>query len=433
MNIEIKNEKNYAAQVIRVPELAKAENSDRLYSLYVGGIRVIVNDSWKERVGQLAVMFPAESQISEGLAHHANLHRHGDLNRIETEQGYLEDNRRVRALKLRGNVSNGLILPILEVAQYLGFSVTPDEFKEGQIFDTVDGKELCRKYVIKTAEPVNRGDKKAKQAFKRVDGKLFPEHVDTDQYLRNEHYFNDDDLLIVTQKLHGSSGRWGNVPVRRKLAWWERALVKLGAQIQETHYEPVAGSRRVIKDVHNPDQQSFYGDGGDLWAHHLERLEESIPKGFILFGEIVGFTSTGQAIQKGHTYEAQPGESEVYIYRIAQVNEDGVITDLSWDQIRGFCNARGIKHVPELWRGLKADFDLSEFEEVSFYREWELADAEYLDKPVRLSEGGTGKDEGIVIRLDRDSQTPYLSKIKNPSHYLWETAELDTGEEGIEA
>lgn len=433
MSIEIKNEKNYAALVIRVPELIKAQNSDRLYIINVAGNTVVVNDSWKERVGQLAVMFPAESQISEGLAHHANLHRHADLNRIGTEQGYLEDNRRVRALKLRGNVSNGLILPILEVADYIGYSVPPADFEEGLIFDTVDGKELCRKYVIKATEPVNRGDKKGKQAFKRFDGKLFPEHVDTDQYLRNEHYFNDDDLLIVTQKLHGSSGRWGVVPARRELSWWERALVKLGVQIQDTRYEPVAGSRRVIKDVHNPAQQSFYGDGGDLWAHHLEKLEQSIPKGFILFGEIVGFTSTGKAIQKGHTYEAQPGESEVYIYRIAQVNEDGITTDLSWDQIRGFCNARGIKHVPELWRGFKKDFDPAEFEEKNFFGEnWNYRGG-YADKPVALSKGGTGKDEGIVIRLDRDSQTPYLSKIKNPSHYLWETAELDTGEEGIEA
>ena len=50
-----------------------------------------------------------------------------------------------------------------------------------------------------------------------------------------------------------------------------------------------------------------------------------------------------------------------------------------------------------------------------------------------ISEGGTGKDEGIAIRADRGGSVPDLWKFKNPSHYEYETKQLDSGEEDMES
>lgn len=431
MSIEIKGSENYAAQIVRVGEVFKLPNSDRLYGVNFFGNLAVVDDSWVAREGELAVLFVTESQISEGFAWHANLHRHSDLNQNPTETGYLEDNRRVRALKLRGNVSKALLLPVAVIEKYTDYP----SFQEGDRFDTVNGLEICRKYVIKEPQVFDRQGKKIKQAFKRVDVTLLPEHIETDQWLRNEQIVGADDILIVTQKLHGTSARFANTIVRRQLSWWERALVKLGVKISDTEYDTVAGSRRSIKDPHNPAQKHFYGEGGDVWTDYLGKIEQSIPKGYVVYGEIVGWVGESP-IQKGHTYGVPQGENVLYVYRVATVNPDGEINDLSWDQVRQFCQARGLKTVPELQRVFKRDFELDALIEKDFHKVWKAGNAAgvavFPDEPVPLSPGGTGKDEGVAIRVEGGA-IPMLFKYKNDSHYLYETAQLDSGEVDLES
>lgn len=432
--LTIEDAANYAAQVVTVPAPFPLPNADRLVGLNIFGFTIITAKGGIQE-GDTAVFFPAEAQLSLQLAAGANLHRHSDLNTDPTQTGYLEDNRRVRALKLRGTTSTGLLLPVAEVAGI--FDVPVEALEVGVSFDHIDGVEVSRKYRVKEPVIVDREGRKVAQAFKRVDSTLLPEHIETDQYLRNEHMLHDDDILIVTQKMHGTSARFANTIVRRELAWWERALTRLGVKIADTGYDTVAGSRRSIKDPHNPAQQHFYGVNGDVWTDYLGRIEQSIPKGYVVYGEIIGWTKDGAPIQKGHTYNEPHGENRLYVYRVATVNPDGVINDLSWDQVRAFAAARGLDTVPELWRGFKRDFDLASFVEVDFARN-QLAYAAsgnraYTDQPVPLSEGGTGKDEGIAIRVERGGSIPLLFKFKNDSHYLYETAQLDAGEVDIES
>lgn len=229
MKLEIKDSENYAASIIRVPKPHKLTNSDRLYGITVFGMTAVVNDAWQDKEGDLAVFFPAECQISDAFASHANLYRHSELNADPNEVGYLEDSRRVRALKLRGNMSNGLIIPLYVLEMFVGDSGC---FNEGDTFDAVGGVEVCRKYRLK--EPwvaVSREGKKLAKAFKRVDEKMLPEHIDTDQWLRNEGLVGHGDMLVVTQKLHGTSVRLANTIVKRKLTFLERIAKRLGAKV----------------------------------------------------------------------------------------------------------------------------------------------------------------------------------------------------------
>ena len=428
MKLEIKDSQNYAATIIQEPKPHKLLNSDRLYGITVFGMTAVVNEAWQDKEGDLAVFFPAECQISDAFASYANLYRHSEKNLDPGEVGYLEDSRRVRALKLRGNVSNGLILPVYILEMFVGEAKC---FAEGDTFDTIDGVEICRKYRVKEA-PVKtpREGGKLVKAFKRVDEKMLPEHIETDQWLRNEGLVEDGDMMVVTQKLHGTSVRLANTIVKRKLTLLERIAKRLGAKVAETEFDYIAGSRKVIKDPKSTTQDHFYST--DLWTKKLKEVQDLIPRNFILYGEMVGFTEGGTPIQKGHTYEAAPGESDLYVYRVAMVNDQGQLYDLSWDQVVQFCLARGLRYTPELWRGLKIDFELSDFEEKNFHAV-ESADrnmrrfGEYVEMPVKLSEGGAGADEGIVIRVDRGQPVPLLLKFKNPSHYLYETEVLDSG------
>ncbi|MDY0829078.1 RNA ligase family protein [Microbacterium sp. BG28] len=430
----IEDSANYAAQVVRVPAPFSLPNADRLVGLGIFGYTVITQKDGTLREGDLAVFFPAECQISDALAWAANLYRHAERNIDPSQTGYLEDNRRVRALKLRGTVSNGLILPVSVVAD--AFGVPESDFVEGTAFDAINGDEVSRKYRVKEpAAQVSREAANVKKAFKRVTDKQFPVHIETDQYLRNEHLISDEDILIVTQKLHGTSFRAGRVPVRRKLTWLERLAKRLGVKVAEAELDVVFGSRQVIKDIHNPHQAHYYGV--DLWSAFGQTIEDRIPSNVIVYGELVGWTRDGAAIQSGHTYGVPHGAAELYLYRVAIVTDGGDLYDLSWDQVRTFANEHGFNHVAELWRGAKRDFVLENFVENDFAADFYMAARSgffpFRDIPVSLSEDGTGADEGIAIRVDRGGRVPLLFKHKNPSHFLFETAQLDAGEVDLES
>ena len=437
MTISISGSRNYSATVIRVPKVRKAENSDRLYVIDALGMTAIVGDSWIAREGELALLFPAEVQLSHDFCRDNNLYRERELNKDTSEAGYLDTNRRVRALKLRGNISNGLVIP-LHSLYFMDKNGAYNDLNEGDVFDTYCGYAVCRKYVVpvNASSAQNRADSKIKKAFKRVDNTFLPSHFETGQWLREEGHVQAHEELIITQKLHGTSCRLGNTVVKRQHTKREKLAAKfLGARIADHEYDLVGGSKKVIKDPNNPNQKHHYKF--DIWSDALKMYGDRLPKNIVIYGELVGFVPGGGPIQQGHTYGVQPGQYELYVYRVAIITEDAELYDLSWDQVRDFCSRHGLKHVPELDRMPKAVFDVVDFNEKNFYEEDQVHRAVngaqlYTDQPVRLSEGGTGADEGIAIRVER-GLTPEIYKYKNKSHYLYESDQLDTGVADLES
>lgn len=225
MTISISGSRNYSATVIRVPKVRKAENSDRLYIIDVMGMTAIVGDSWIAREGELALLFPAEVQLSENYTASNNLYRDNIMNIDQSQRGYIDANRRVRAMKLRGNISNGLVMPLDSLYRFALY----EDLSEGDVFDTIDGVEICRKYVVpvKATSAQNRADSKIKKAFRRVTDVFLPAHFETGQWLREEHNVAPHEEVIITQKLHGTSVRLANTVVARELSWFEKLCKRL--------------------------------------------------------------------------------------------------------------------------------------------------------------------------------------------------------------
>jgi hypothetical protein len=247
-----------------------------------------------------------------------------------------------------------------------------------------------------------------------------PEHYDSDNYFRNRHVIPGDREVIVTQKIHGTSIRIGHTIVARKPRLVERLANLLGARIANTEYDYVFGSRKVIKDINNPNQNHFYST--DIWTEEGKRLEGLLPEGFIVYGELIGWTSNGAPIQKNYTYRVPQGAAELYVYRIAQVNPQGRVTDLSWDQTTELCRDLGLKHVPELWRGKMADFVAEDWIDKTFSTEFSGV--------VPLDEASPC-DEGVCIRVD--GLAPYILKAKSPLFFEHETRMLDEEALDLEA
>ena len=233
---------NYAAVVVRVNTIIPLEGCDNVVAIPALGYRAIVGKDTE--VGDMLVVFPAETQLSERYAMVNNLFRHSEKNADPTAKGYIEDNRRVRAMKFRGHRSDALAMPLESLASFLE---TGDTLVEGDTFDTLNGVEICRKYVVKTKGPSQAQNRIAK-AFRRVDAKFLPAHFDTENYFRNQDQIPADAWITVTQKVHGTSIRLANTIVKRQLTWRDRLAQRFGIKVAETEYDHVYGSRKVIKN-----------------------------------------------------------------------------------------------------------------------------------------------------------------------------------------
>ena len=261
-----------------------------------------------------------------------------------------------------------------------------------------------------------------------MDAKVFPEHIDTSHWARNQDKVGDETEIIVSQKIHGSSFRLTNQRVMQYPKW----LVKLHANkygnkifnwiekyFRKFEYKTVAGSRTVIK-MRDSENTGYYNE--DIWNKALDRIAHLIPKNWVIYGELVGWVGQS-AIQKNYTYDIPQGDFHMYIYRIAIVNEDGLSVDLSFDCMHKWCTDNGLMICPEMWRGKKKDFDYTKFMDIRY------KDDGYT-QCVPLSNKDT-VDEGVVVRIDGDL-TPRLFKAKSPIFLGHETKQLDDNVVSIE-
>jgi hypothetical protein len=419
MKLESPVNQNYAATVVRVKTLVPLDNSDNLVGMPLFGLQAIVGKG--TQIGDMGIVFPAECQLSDGFTRFNNLYRHAEKNidpgPFNNNKGYLEDNRRVRAIKLLGHRSDVLYMPLSSLEWTIGSDI--DKLKEGDTFDKLGGYDICQKYVVRRRVngPHNQHQKRMEP---RVDARVFPEHFDSTHWLRVSDDVPDSAMLIVTQKLHGSSIRIGNVPVKRRLSWRDRLARRFGVQVQEYSFDSVYGSRKVIKDANNPLQNHYYDT--DLWSAEGHKLDGLVPENYIVYGELVGFTDSGSPIQSHYTYDCLPGTRKLYVYRVCFVNAQGTVADLSWDGVRGFCESTGLMPVPELWRGHKNYFDAEKWVDKTFRPDFTQALPLSSDSPC---------DEGVCIRIE--GMIPEIYKHKSPLFLQHETKLLDREVEDIEA
>lgn len=405
--LEVKDNVNYAATVVRVKHIVSLDNCDNVVGIPVLGYQAIVGKD--TQIGDLLLVFPAESQLSDEYASVNNLYRHSEKNVDVEAKGYIEDNRRVRAMKFRGHRSDALAMPLSSLEAFIGADIYV--LNEGDTFDTLDGFEICRKYVIKTRGP-SQAQSREKKVWKRVDIKFLPEHFDTENYFRNADQIPADAWITVTQKIHGTSIRMGHTIVKRKLTWVERLAQRLGVNVAETEFDYVFGSRKVIKDPNNPNQDHFYDY--DLWTEEGRKYADLIPKNVLVYGELIGWTANNAPIQANYTYNVPVGEAHLYVYRVAVVSADGHVYDLSWEGVKEFCRERGLNHVVEVWSGLHDEFVAEAWLDINFTQRG--------FNTVPLCKESVC-DEGVVVRME--GMTPRAYKAKSPAFLAHETKMLD--------
>lgn len=416
--------KNYTCQVIRLPTKIPVNGLDNLVEVNYQGNSVLISKDSDE--SKLYLFFPAECKLSDNFLRRNNLYRHSNLNSDNTKTGFFEDSGRVKAIKFKGVISSGFIIPIISL---IGLDIGNFCLNVGDEFNEINGVEICRKYIKKIPGQKGFSNPKAKIIDEVVDSKLAPEHMDTAHLLRNTHRLDLDTKIVVSIKLHGTSARTYNTVVKRKLNWKERLARKLGIKVQEEEYNYVAASRRVVKSVgfeELPNKNHFF-TSGDLWSEVAKsELEGKLNKGEAIYYEIIGKTYSGEAIQGGYTYGLDG--PKIYVYRISNINPQGIEVDLTYEQMCSRARDLGVEVCPFLFKGTVGEFiekydkgqtyaEISEPLERIFYNQ-------LLEKPSVLDSSVI--EEGFCVRVDGYPK-PEIYKIKSKQFLLHESKAADKG------
>lgn len=394
--------KNYTCQVIKLPPKMPVKGLDNLVEVNVQGNSVLVGKDSDENEPYL--FFPAECQISDAFLKANNLYRHENLNADPTQKGFFEDNRRVKAIKFKGIISSGFVTPVESLNNLMKIDGRVlNDISIGMEFNELGGIEICKKYHKKQSGTPGFSNPRAKILDNIIDSKLAPEHPDTAQLMRNVHKLTLDTEVAITYKLHGTSARTYNTLVKRKLTWKDKLAKFFGIKVQEEDYEYVAASRRTLKSVgfeELPGKNHFFTEG-DLWSQVAkEFLEGKLNKGESIYYEIIGKTYGGEAIQGGYSYGFD--RPEIYVYRIANINPQGIEVDLSYEQMVERAAQIGLDTCPLLFKGKLQEFLDKNLHPRSGDIEQDLNQIFYnqlLEKPSILDSSVV--EEGFCVRIDK--------------------------------
>ena len=433
----------YQAYVTKLKNLRKHPNADRLLLGDCFGNTVCVSTDYTEDV--IGVYFPTDGQLSVEFAEYNNLLRKKD-DAGNNIGGYMDpDKRNVTAIRLRGEKSDGLFLPI----SCLDFCFNDGAAKHlnvGDTIDTVNGHLICEKYIprAKNSGPARAGNRTRKA--KTPIAPLFAEHADTEQLAYNLNAFKAGDLVEITLKMHGTSQRTAYLPVFKGYndTWamkvgnaFCKVLSKVtkkdysrherhGAPIYEDGY--ISGTRRVVLENYDA---GYYGSN-EFREQHSKLFEGKLWKGETVYYEVVGFTTTGAPImgdasnaklndkdfvkQYGpitrFSYGCAPGTSDCYVYRMTMTNPDGQVVEYTPDFMRYRCEQMGVKTVPVLWTGCIPETiqlpDMNSYEINPGDYVTNVAER-YFDGPDPI--GKTHVREGVVVRIiNRPKFTAYKHK-----------------------
>jgi hypothetical protein len=396
----------------------KHPNADKLQLGTVQGHQVVVGLDVKD--GDLGVFFPTDGQLSHEMCLNNHLYNQSTMDELLgpthynwTSFGFFSASRRVRAQKFRGEKSDGYWCEVGQLA-WTGYDLAA--LKAGDTFTELNGQLVCNKYY----NPATlRAMKNAATHGKKAPDAVFPKHADTEQFRYTIGSIPVESIIWITEKLHGTSGRYGHVlETQHPTTAWGRFVCRVGDwlsgnQNRKREWVYLNGSRNVT--LEKTVGAGFYGTNEFRY-----RLTESLQlyKGEVVYFEIVGFVNDTMPIMQPqpidakqykdvakcfgaamtYSYGCAAGECRMYVYRMTRLNEDGIETELPWPQVMQRSKELGLETVPMLARPILYNGDTEKL----------------ADLVNQLTDGVSTLDdrhirEGVVLRVDTpDGRTRFL-------------------------
>ena len=254
---------NSVCYINTITSISPIEGADRIEQCQINGWNSIVQKG-KHKVGDKILCITTDAVIPQSLV---DMWGVGD---------YLRKGNRVRTIKLKGVVSDCLII---------GMSL--NSYKVGEDMMAEFG-------VFKYEPPVRNINLGGGKTRKYRDNPHFHIYHKFPNQKNTPDMFKDGDVVSITQKIHGTNARYGLV-LKSRISIWDRIKKLFGNKWVE--YDFVYGSHNVEKGSLS---QGFYGE--DVWLtianeykikEKLWKLakylgKEKLGDGIIIYGEIFG-------------------------------------------------------------------------------------------------------------------------------------------------
>ncbi len=268
---------DWKVQTVMIGEVFDHPNADRLDLVRLEGMGwQCVVQKGKYQPGDVVVYIPIDSILTEEL----EAEIFGVDSKVKLHK------RRVRTIKLRGAISQGLIVEtdICKSTVKLGQDVT---------------KKLG---IVKHEPPAPKFQQRIGKSTKHHhNNPFFKKYTKMPNFKYYIKLFEPEDDVIITEKIHGTNFRAGWAPYHATTLW-EKAKKFLG---MTPKWQFVYGSHNM-QISRKPNYKGFYEK--NVYAEAVEKynLKDVIPKGYVIYGEIYG-----AGIQKNYNYGKTDGRGLV--------------------------------------------------------------------------------------------------------------------------
>lgn len=444
---------NYLAKIVKIDNFHKHSDPEvtKLKCCCIDGFNIITGIDSEPG---LYVYFPTACCINPKFLSYANLYRHGELNVDQTKTGMFEDNGRVKAIRLRGELSEGFIIPIVVLENWVMSTVNVElKVEEGTEFDSIehDGKTFWvnKKYIPKNTRTSgapgsgNSGKGKQPKGLDKIIENQFRFHYDTVLIKKCPHVLHPSDLISITSKVHGTSGISAYVLCKQELNWKQKIARWLTGE-EFDKYDYLYSSRSVIKNQYynKSVQGGFYGV--DVWKYADDIVRPCLSKGMTAYYEIIGFLPNGGYIQKNYDYGCLPPVGDeaytygkhfkVQTYRVTITDVSGKVHEFSAREVQLWAQMVGLVPVEQYYYGyakdLYPDLDPSEHWNENFLSKLANDKNFYMECNSPTCDNKV-PHEGIVIKIENMKSEAF--KLKCFKFLDGEGKALDKGEVDIES
>lgn len=253
---------------VAIDDILVHPNAERLDIAVIKGWNCIVGKEQFKK-GDKGVYIPIDSIITEDLEKKI----FGPDPKIKLEK------RRVKTIKIRGAISQGLLVDYQTVG-------IPEKVP-------VDTDVTVLLGVTKYEPPAPAFQQfKGRQATKKEVNPNFHKYTSIENYKNYTTLFQPDDKVVITEKIHGTNFRAGWVPFV-PTTFWDKVKVffKMAPE-----WQFVFGSHNVQLQ-HKMLNDTFYDTNVYAEAVKKYHLQELLEKGEVVYGEIYG-----GGIQNGYDY-----------------------------------------------------------------------------------------------------------------------------------